>query len=132
MDNIGKIPGLVIDKLQAVFGTVHDMLLTVQFKGIVFAYDEAQNLPDHAATKEFPLSLLLDLFSSFQRKYRDKLFLLVFTGLPILFPKLNESRTYTKRMFHVIQLDRLSVSKAKLAVIEPLNITNSTLRFGRQ
>ncbi len=124
-----KTPGLVIDKLQAVFGTVHDMLLTVPVKGIVFAYDEAQNLADHAATKEFPLSLLLDLFSSLQRKYRDKLFLLVFTGLPTLFPKLNESRTYTERMFHVIQLDRLSVSEAKLAVIEPLNITNSTLRF---
>jgi hypothetical protein len=125
-----QTPGLVIDKLQAVFASVHGMIADVPIEGIVFAYDEAQNLSDHAAAKEYPLSLLLDLFSSIQRKYRDKLFLLVFTGLPTLFPKLNESRTYTERMFHVLQLDRLSPTEAKKAVVEPLNITGSTLKFG--
>jgi AAA ATPase domain len=124
-----RTPGLVIDKLQAVFAAVHAMIANVSIKGIVFAYDEAQNLSDHASAKEYPLSLLLDLFSSLQRKYKQKLFLLVFTGLPTLFPKLNESRTYTERMFHVTQLERLPDSEARRAVIEPLLITKSTLKF---
>lgn len=124
-----RTSGLVIDKLQAVFANVSDMISGVNIRGIVFAYDEAQNLSDHAGAKEYPLSLLLDLFSSLQRKYTHKCFLLVFTGLPTLFPKLNESRTYTERMFHVLQLERLSEMEAKKAVAEPLDITKSTLKF---
>ena len=37
-------------------------------RGIVFAYDEAQNLADHAQKEQFPLSLLLDTFQSLQKK----------------------------------------------------------------
>lgn len=122
-------PGLVIDKLHAVFAEVAKMISHVPIAGIVFAYDEAQNLSDHASSREYPLSLLLDLFASLQRKYTDKPFLLVFTGLPTLFPKLNASRTYTERMFHVMQLERLNAVEAKKAIVEPLNLTNSPLRF---
>lgn len=124
-----RTQGLVIDKIQAVFGTVSELIKTQPIRGIVFAYDEAQNLADHASAKEYPLSLILDLFSSLQRKGLVKYFMLVLTGLPTLFPKLNEARTYTERMFHVIQLDRLNEHDAREAVIEPLRITKSTLQF---
>ena len=34
--------------------------------------------------------------------------MLVLTGLPTLFPKLVDARTYTERMFHTIFLDKLT------------------------
>jgi len=123
-------PGLISDKLKAVFADVTHYISDGPEHGIVFAYDEAQNLADHALAKEYPLSLLLDLFSSLQRQYHNKSFMLVLTGLPTLFPRLNEARTYTERMFHVLQLDRLSPDEARAAVVEPLKITNSALKFG--
>ncbi len=125
-------PGLVLDKIQAVFGSVSELIKDAPIKGIVFAYDEAQNLADHAATKEYPLSLILDLFSYLQRRPGKKHFFLVLTGLPTLFPKLNEARTYTERMFHVMHLDSLSDQDAREAVVRPLDITRSTLRFADQ
>lgn len=36
--------------------------------GIVFAYDEAQNLEDHSEDRQYPLSVLLEVFQSLQRK----------------------------------------------------------------
>jgi hypothetical protein len=35
---------------------------------IVFAYDEAQTMADHAEKEQYPLSLLLDVFQSIQKK----------------------------------------------------------------
>lgn len=124
-----KTPGLVLDKLQAVFLEVSKLIVSAPIRGIIFAYDESQNLADHAAAKEYPLSLLLDLFSYLQRKHQTQSFMLVLTGLPTLFPKLNEARTYTERMFHVLHLDRLNNADAREAIVEPLKITKSTLRF---
>ncbi|MGI8840891.1 MAG: hypothetical protein ACR2F8_08965 [Caulobacteraceae bacterium] len=126
-----KTPGLVLDKLQAVFNHVSKLISGAPINGIVFAYDEAQNLADHAADHEYPLSLLLDLFSYLQRQQQDKSFMLVLTGLPTLFPKLNEVRTYTERMFHVTQLERLSDEAAREAVVEPLRLTQSSLTFSK-
>lgn len=61
-------PGLVLDKLQAVFAQVAFLIAAAPIRGIVFAYDEAQNLADHAVAREYPLSLLLDLFAVLWRK----------------------------------------------------------------
>lgn len=87
-------------------------------KGIIFAYDEAQNLSDHAVKEQFPLSLLLDTFQSLQRK--NVPFMLALTGLPTLFPKLIESRTFSERMFRVVFLDKLSDSDVRQAILKPL------------
>jgi hypothetical protein len=38
-------------------------------------------------------------------------FMLVLTGLPTLFPKLVEARTFAERMFRVITLDKLEASR---------------------
>jgi hypothetical protein len=47
-------------------------------------------------------------------------FLLVLTGLPTLFAKLNEARTYTERMFEVLALDRLSDEDSREAIVRPI------------
>ena len=111
-------PGLVSDKLKAVLECVwryvqHDL------RGLVFAYDESQNLSDHAARNEYPLSLLLDVFQSIQKK--GIRFMLVLVGLPTLFPKLVEARTFAERMFRVVFLDRLADEDSRDAISKPIN-----------
>lgn len=112
-------PGLVSDKLRGVLDVVAQALAESKHRGIVFAYDEAQNLADHAVRHEFPLSLLLDVFQSLQK--RGARFLLVLTGLPTLFPKLVEARTYTERMFRVVFLDKLTEAESRDAIIKPID-----------
>ena len=56
-----KAPGLISDKLKAVLETVWNTLEATRHRGIIFAYDEAQNLADHSEKDQYPLSLLLDL-----------------------------------------------------------------------
>ena len=112
-------PGLPLDKLKHTLEFVwNHVKVNSHIKGIVFAYDEAQNLSDHAEKDQFPLSLLLDTFQSIQRK--EIPFMLALTGLPTLFPKLVESRTYSERMFRVVFLDRLKDQAIKEAIQKPL------------
>lgn len=111
-------PGLVSDKLKAVLEWVWSLLRPQGTRGLIFAYDEAQNLSDHAQRDERPLSLLLDVFQSLQRKGAP--FMLVLTGLPTLFPKLVEARTFAERMFRVVFLDRLSAPASREAVLKPV------------
>lgn len=122
-------PGHADDKLKAVLVRVSQLLAGSPKKGIVFAYDEAQNLADHAADKQYPLSTLLDTFSWIQRQRLPCQFILALTGLPTLFPKLNAARTYTERMFHVIPLESLDLIDAHAAIVKPIEIKNSPLTF---
>ncbi len=121
--------GLVEDKLKAVIDIVASTIGQTELRGIIFAYDEAQNLSDHKATNEFPLSLLLDVFSYFQRKTYKCNLMLVLSGLPTLLPKLNEARTYTERMFHIMRLQRLDDDAARQAILRPIEIAKSELKF---
>lgn len=112
-------PGLVSDKLKAVLEQAWAAIKDASgARGIVFAYDEAQNLADHAQKEQYPLSMMLDTFQSIQRKGIP--FLLLLTGLPTLFPKLVEARTYSERMFHVITLDRLPPVHSRAAITNPI------------
>ncbi len=114
-----QTPGLPEDKLKYVLESVWSVLKNMPHcKGIVFAYDEAQNLADHVDHQQFPLSLLLDTFQSLQRKNIP--FMLALTGLPTLFPQLVEARTYAERMFSVVFLDKLTVQESKESILEPL------------
>ena len=114
-----QTPGLPGDKLKSVLEFVWKNIKGVQgLKGIIFAYDEAQNLSDHADKDQFPLSLLLDTFQSIQRK--EVPFMLALTGLPTLFPKLVEARTFAERMFRVVFLDKLLNAAVKEAIQIPL------------
>lgn len=118
-DMYKRTPGLVADKLKAVLELVWACLQQQQgARGLIFAYDEAQNLSDHAAEKEYPLSLLLDVFQSIQKKNIP--LMLVLVGLPTLFPKLVEARTFAERMFRVVFLDRLKEHDSRDAILKPI------------
>jgi hypothetical protein len=47
-------------------------------------------------------------------------FMLVLTGLPTLFPKLVEARTFAERMFHVMFLDPLNEKETRDAITIPI------------
>jgi len=78
-------PGMAADKLKAVLELAWKYLKELKVHGVIFAYDESQNLSDNAEKEEYPLSLLLDVFQSIQRKNIP--FMLVLTGLPTLFAR---------------------------------------------
>jgi hypothetical protein len=119
-------PGLVVDKLRTILVLIWQYLQG-HVNGIVFAYDEAQILSDHSKAAEFPLSMLLELFQSIQKQGIP--FLLVLTGLPTLFPKLVEARTYSERMFHVMFLSQLAPDQSREAIIRPIESASCPLRF---
>ena len=120
-------PGLVADKLKYVLETVWAHIEATGKRGIIFAYDEAQNLADHAAKDQYPLSLLLDVFQSLQRK--GVRYLLALTGLPTLFPKLVDARTFAERMFHIVFLNPLSEEDTTLAIRKPIQKESCPVDF---
>lgn len=122
-------PGQAADKLKAVLRYAGSLICGNKIKGIVFAYDEAQNLSDRAQEKEYPLSLLLDTFQSIQKSPGGLPFILILTGLPTLFPKLNEARTYTERMFEVFPLDRLTDDESREAITVPVEKEKCPVKF---
>ena len=113
-----RIPGLALDKIKGVLEVAWGALSKVpQVRGIIFAYDEAQNLSDQSAKEQYPLSLLLDCFQSLQKKGLP--LMLVLTGLPTLFPKLVEARTFSERMFRVLFLQSLERHASEDAIRRP-------------
>lgn len=122
----GATPGLAVDKLKAVLELVWGCLQG-RCRGVIFAYDEAQNMSDHAGKDQFPLSLMLDLFQSIEKKRIP--FMLVFVGLPTLFPKLVEARTFSERMFHVLTLDRLTEDESRDAIQKPIADARCPVKF---
>lgn len=114
-----ETPGLMLDKLKTVLEFVWNNLKCISgTKGVIFAYDEAQNLSDQSKKGQYPLGNLLDLFQSIQRKGIP--FMLLLTGLPTLFPKLVDSRTFAERMFTVVELKRLEKGDSQKAILEPI------------
>lgn len=122
-----ETPGLVVDKLKAVLEFVWSILKQTDRKGIIFAYDEAQNLSDNAPKEQYPLSVLLDLFQSIQRKGVP--FMLVLVGLPTLFPKLVEARTYAERMFRLLSLSQLNDKDRRDAIVKPVQDAKCPIKF---
>ena len=111
-------PGLTADKIKATLEFAWEHLKDAGQHRVIFAYDEAQNLSDHASKEQFPLSVLLDVFQSIQSKGIP--FMLVLAGLPTLFPKLVDARTYAERMFRVMTLTRLSDDESREAILKPI------------
>jgi hypothetical protein len=126
-----RTAGLASDKLKAVLEFVWSCLRRQeQVKGVIFAYDEAQNLSDHAASNEYPLSLMLDVFQSIQKKGIP--FMLVLVGLPTLFPKLVEARTFAERMFHVVFLKRLNEHDSRDAILKPIQDAKCPVKLNEE
>ncbi len=113
-------PGLTADKIKATLEFAWENLKDQGQHRVIFAYDEAQNLSDHAEKDQFPLSVLLDVFQSIQRKGIP--FMLVLAGLPTLFPKLVDARTYAERMFRVMTLARLGSEESREAILKPIEV----------
>ena len=121
--------GLVADRLRATLKFVWRALRESPNppRGIVFAYDEAQNMADHASKDEYPLSVMLDVFQSIQRQ--NVPFLLALTGLPTLFPRLVDARTYSERMFRVLFLNRLDPPDVREAIVKPIEDEGCPITF---
>lgn len=115
-----QTPGLAMDKLKAVLELAWEVLSENRSpRGIIFAYDEAQNLSDSQKHGQYPLALLLDTFQGIQKTGMP--LMLVLTGLPTLFPGLVESRTFAERMFRVAFVDRLTRSESRDAILKPID-----------
>lgn len=123
-------PGLPSDKLKATLKLVWAVLKPLGAKGIVFAYDEAQTLSDHAEDKQYPLSVLLDLFQYLQKC--EIPFMLALTGLPTLLVRLIETRTYSERLFRVIVLDQLNRDESREAIIRPIQNSGHPVKFSNE
>lgn len=120
-------PGLTSDKIKATLEFAwHNLRRQGQHK-VIFAYDEAQNLADHAEKEQFPLSVLLDVFQSIQKKGIP--FMLVLAGLPTLFPKLVDARTYSERMFRVVTLGKLDEAESREAILRPIEVAECPIKF---
>ncbi|HEX7292948.1 MAG TPA: AAA family ATPase [Solirubrobacterales bacterium] len=122
-----ETPGLVSDRIKASLEFAWEHLRKRGRHKIVFAYDEAQNLSDHAGKEQFPLSVLLDVFQSIQKKGIP--FMLVLAGLPTLFPKLVDARTYAERMFRVMTLSKLDPGESREAILEPIEVADSPIQL---
>jgi hypothetical protein len=125
-----EAPGLVSDKLKSLLQFVWRCLQGSGVKGIVFAYDEAQTMSDHALKEQYPLSLLLDVFQSIQKTNIP--FMLVLTGLPTLQPKLVEARTFSERMFQVQILGKLSEKDSRDAIKKPMEFAKCPVTFSAE
>jgi len=126
----GDTPGLLSDKLKAVLDFVWVCLRAVKARGLIFAYDEGQNLADHSEKGQYPLSVLLDVFQSIQK--RNIPFMLILTGLPTLFPKLVEARTFAERMFRVVFLNRLDENDSRDAILKPIRTASCPVSLGSE
>jgi AAA ATPase domain len=120
-------PGLTADKIKATLEFAWQQLRQQDSRRVIFAYDEAQNLSDHAEKDQFPLSVLLDVFQSIQKKGIP--FMLVLTGLPTLFAKLVDARTYAERMFRVVTLTRLNDEGSREAILKPIETASCPINF---
>jgi hypothetical protein len=125
-----RTAGLTSDKLKTVLEFVWSFLSARKVKGVIFAYDEAQNLSDHAATREYPLSLMLDVFQSIQKQGIP--LMLVLVGLPTLFPKLVEARTFAERMFDVVYLKRLQETDSRKAILNPIQDSKCPVKLNEE
>ena len=121
-------PGLPVDKLKAVLTSAWAVVSQApDTRGIIFAYDEVQILNEHPEQAQFPTALLLDTFQSLQRQGLP--LMLVFAGLPNLFRKLVESRTYAERMFRIRFVDRLTPQAGEEAIRRPMADLRRTLQL---
>jgi hypothetical protein len=120
-------PGLTSDKIKATLEFAWRHLSQQGPHKVIFAYDEAQNLSDHAEKEQFPLSVLLDVFQSIQKKGIP--FMLVLAGLPTLFSKLVDARTYSERMFRVVTLTKLNKEESREAILKPIEVAECPIKF---
>jgi hypothetical protein len=87
-------------------------------------------MSDKSGKDEFPLSLMLDVFQSIQK--RNIPIMLAMAGLPTLFPKLVEARTFAERMFRVVFLDHLDKQASRDAILKPIEQSLCSLKLSEE
>jgi hypothetical protein len=125
VEYLDRQPGLTSDKLKSTLAFVWGAIQATGKRGVVFAYDESQVVQDRREKDQYPLALMLEVFQSLQRK--GLRYMLLLTGLPTLFQKLVESRTYAERMFMVQEIGRLDRDACHEAITKPLK--DNTVQF---
>jgi hypothetical protein len=122
-----RTPGLVLDKLKSILEFTWDCLKSQNIQGLIFAYDEAQNVSDQAPHTPDPWGVWR---APWEARLKKKIpVMLVLTGLPTLFPKLVDSRTFSERMFRVVFLKRLNKQDSKDAILKPVNSNKCPVKF---
>ena len=122
-----ETPGLIVDKLKRVLEFIWSLVCQTSKHGLVFAYDEAQNISNNSKKEQFPLSVLLDAFQSVQRK--NVPFMLALVGSPTLVPKLVDARAFSERMFRVLSLGQLSEEDSREAILKPVEEADCPFAF---
>lgn len=87
-------------------------------RGVVFLYDEFQELRDRRSQGAFPLAALVSAFAAAQQ---DGLpVMLVACGLPPLIENLAAAQSYTERMFEGQRVGALGAPEDRLALVRPV------------
>jgi hypothetical protein len=55
--------------------------------------------------------------------------MLVLAGLPTLFPKLVDARTYAERMFRVMTLNKLNSEESREAILKPIEVADCPIQL---
>ena len=50
-------------------------------------------------------------------------------GLPTLFPRLVDARTYAERMFRVVTLTKLNDEESREAILKPIEVAECPIQF---
>ncbi|MCL2713612.1 MAG: ATP-binding protein [Alphaproteobacteria bacterium] len=133
LDDLHRIynaePGFASDRLKAVLGQVAEIISRAGRRGIVVAFDDAQNLADSTERQQFPLSLVCDVLANLQRRDPGCRFLLIMAGRPALPALLRDARNSTESMFQSLTLHRLTESETRDAIQETMARSGSTLTF---
>ena len=122
-----ETPGLTVDKLKYVLEFIWSLVGHTNKNGVIFAYDEAQNISNNSRKEQYPLSVLLDAFQSLQRKHIP--FMLALVGSPTLAAKLVEARAFSERMFRVLSIGQLSESDSRDAILKPVEDADCPFAF---
>jgi len=120
-------PGLIVDKLKRVLEFVWSLVCQTNKNGVIFAYDEAQNISNNSRKEQYPLSVLLDAFQSLPR--RNIPFMLALVGSPTLVARLGDARAFSERMFRVLSLGQLSEPDSRDAIVKPVEDADCPFAF---
>lgn len=89
-----------------------------EYRGAVLLFDEFHSVRDEPKRSWYTLSDFVGVLAEVQR--RGCGYFSVFSGLPTLRPRINEARSYSERMFGLLNIASLGLDDAKKALSEPL------------
>lgn len=95
------------------------------FKGVILLYDEFHTIHDVPNKKRFMLSDFMGVLNEVQNEGCK--YFVVFSGLPNLQLNIKKARSYSERMYKIIEVRNLAEDETRLAISTPLK--NSPYKF---